>query len=79
MRNYSLRLLFMLTVSCFCWLSLFRLAHSGIFLLFDVLSVRSLPREKFQIMDWSDDVLDDPVFPEMRPSGPTKKAKNKDA
>jgi hypothetical protein len=45
----------------------------------DVLSVRPPPREKFRIMDWSDDVLDDPVFPEMRPSGPTKKAKNKDA
>ena len=45
----------------------------------DILSVRPPPREKFRIMDWSDDVLDDPVFPEIRPSRPTKKAKNKDA
>jgi hypothetical protein len=45
----------------------------------DVLAVRPPPREKFRIMDWPDDILDDPVFPEMRPSGPTKKVKNKDA
>lgn len=35
----------------------------------DVLAVRPPPGEKFGIMDWPDDVLDDPVFPEMCPSG----------
>jgi hypothetical protein len=45
----------------------------------EVLSARPPPGEKFWPMDWSDDVLDDPVFPEIRECGPTRKAKNKNA
>src|SRR4051794_35643228 len=45
----------------------------------DALAVRPPPKKNFRILEWSDDVLDDPVFPEICPNGPTKKAKNKDA
>jgi hypothetical protein len=30
-------------------------------------------------MDWADEMLDDPVFPEMSADGPTKKTKNETA
>ena len=45
----------------------------------DVLAVRRPPKEKYRILEWADDVLNDPVFPEMSQKGPTLKAKNKDA
>jgi len=38
----------------------------------DVLAFRPLPREKYWIMEWAEDILDDPVFPEMSRDGPTK-------
>jgi len=45
----------------------------------DVLAAEPPPRRKFQIMGWADDVLDDPVFPQMSADGPTKKTKNETA
>nr|CAG8993140.1 Unknown function [Thelonectria discophora] len=45
----------------------------------DVLQVRPPPKEKYRILDWADGVLNDPIFPEMCRTGPTSKAKNKDA
>jgi len=45
----------------------------------DVLYAKPPPRDKFWIMDWLDDVLDDLVYPEMNLDGPAKKVKNKNA
>lgn len=45
----------------------------------DVLNTRPIPRENFWIIEWADNVLEDPVFPEISRIGPIKKAKNKNA
>ncbi|KAH8598545.1 hypothetical protein B0O99DRAFT_683947 [Bisporella sp. PMI_857] len=45
----------------------------------DVLAARPLPGKKYRIMDWEDEVSDDPVFPEMSADGPTEKTKNETA
>lgn len=41
-----------------------------------VLAVRPKPNETYWVLDWEDSVREDPVFPEMLASGPTKKEKN---
>lgn len=41
----------------------------------DVLSARA-PNGRYQVLDWADDALDKPVFPEMSSDGPTEKIKN---
>ena len=45
----------------------------------EVLAARPPPRTKFWIMEWAANVMDDPVFPELSPAGPTKKPKSKSA
>ncbi|KAK5653778.1 hypothetical protein OQA88_7936 [Cercophora sp. LCS_1] len=47
-------------------------------------SIQNTPKkpplnEKYRITEWADDVLKDPVFPEMSQHGPTGKAGNKGA
>ncbi|OAF60703.1 hypothetical protein VC83_03638 [Pseudogymnoascus destructans] len=41
----------------------------------DVLSARA-PKGRYQVLDWADDALDKPVFPEMSSDWPTEKIKN---
>ncbi|PSN60122.1 hypothetical protein BS50DRAFT_507169, partial [Corynespora cassiicola Philippines] len=41
-----------------------------------VLTVRPKPNETYWVLDWEDSIREDPVFPEMLASGPTKKEKN---
>jgi len=45
----------------------------------DVLAARPPLKRRFRIMEWADDVLNDPVFPEMSADGPIKKTKNENA
>ena len=45
----------------------------------DVLDARPPLNRKYKIMDWADEVLDDPVFPEFSAEGPTEKNKNETA